>query len=171
MEKDGQRNTGWLLFIAQGRLLMKNQFDEERQRNGDAETDVQQVTSTNVTVCPALYQPIGSRCYRLHQHERSVREAEAVCIAENCKLADIRTESDMKAIINHINAQSPGTYWTSGHIKNGRYVWGNGRTEVPQKWRGRSFAVDDHECVYVCSHTHRLWEAKCDARKRFICVC
>jgi hypothetical protein len=67
-------------------------------------------------VCPTFYQLIGGRCYRFHQHERSVWHADAVCIAENCKLADIRTESDMKAIINHINAQCEAHVGSTYHF-------------------------------------------------------
>ncbi|XP_018018554.1 asialoglycoprotein receptor 2 [Hyalella azteca] len=119
--------------------------------------------------CGTDYVLIGSSCYRFNQAVRSASEAEAFCNAEGSSLADINGEADKAAIIAHINANFAGTYWTAGRGESGRYVWGGSEVEVPSQWRGRRFRSGSDMCVYVCSHTHRLWEDLCSTPKRYIC--
>ncbi|KAG7169187.1 lithostathine-1-like isoform X2 [Homarus americanus] len=119
--------------------------------------------------CSNGFLPIAGNCYRFFQEKKSWGDAQMRCQNQNTNLASIRDKQQYQGLLAHISAHFPGTYWTSGKLESGQWIWTATGTSMSQKWWGTNPSNSSNHCAYLCSYTSKYWDESCDTERNFIC--
>ncbi|XP_042221679.1 lithostathine-1-like [Homarus americanus] len=124
---------------------------------------------TPALVCDTGFVEIANNCYRFYQQRLSWSQAGQTCREVNSELASVITEAEYSGILNHLNTNFPGTYWTSGKVQSGRWIWSATGSQMASNWWGTSPSTSPNNCAYFCSNTLKYWAKSCNSHLRFIC--
>ncbi|XP_045619303.1 lithostathine-1 [Procambarus clarkii] len=119
--------------------------------------------------CKIGFIRIAGNCYSFNQIKMSWSNAELACNNQEAQLASVLDDEQYNGLLGHINANYPGTYWTSGAIRSGQWIWTTNGKLMAQKWWGRNPGTAPNQCAYFCSKTLKYWNKQCDGQLGFIC--
>ncbi|XP_071519502.1 lymphocyte antigen 75-like isoform X1 [Panulirus ornatus] len=119
--------------------------------------------------CAAGFGAIAGGCYSFHQEARTWDAAMAECRDHRATLVSVVNTQQYTGLLDHLNANYPGTYWTSGRVVSGRWMWTVTGEAMPRKWWGHAPTNAPNQCAYFCSNTLKYWAKTCDASLRYIC--
>ncbi|KAK4291940.1 hypothetical protein Pmani_035257 [Petrolisthes manimaculis] len=121
------------------------------------------------SACDQGWFSIAGNCYKFAQILLTWDDAFDHCEDRGSQLASVHTYAEYKGLLDHMNKNYAGTYWTSGASENGKWLWTATNENMNRAWWGRNPSTADDQCAYFCSYTNKYWNKSCNNKVRFIC--
>ncbi|XP_035533260.1 galactose-specific lectin nattectin-like [Morone saxatilis] len=125
--------------------------------------------------CPSGWSRYGSRCFNVFTDQRSMADAELICIAHGGNLASIHNIHEHYVIRNliHQRYQAYVNAWI-GHfdaIQEGRWMWTDGSGSTFRYWaHGEPNNHGGEHCTEINFRGNAWNDEHCNSRRPFVCA-